>query len=59
MLQFLFFSFWCITVSYTHNIDIKVGPILKTNTAGSYFGFSATGVIDSEIWSVSRVFIFL
>jgi hypothetical protein len=46
MLRFLLFTCCCIAISLTHNINTKIGPILKTQIAASYFGFSATGVID-------------
>ncbi|CAB4022371.1 Hypothetical predicted protein, partial [Paramuricea clavata] len=46
MLRFLLFTCCCIAISLTHNINTKIGPIHKTHTAASYFGFSATGVID-------------
>ena len=49
MFQFLLLSCCCITFSLTHNINIKVGRILKTHTAASYFGFSATGVVDNVV----------
>ncbi|XP_028404362.1 integrin alpha-7-like [Dendronephthya gigantea] len=52
MLQVLLIICCCIANSLSHNIGIKVGPILKTHTALSYFGFSATGVVGSgkDIW---------
>lgn len=63
MLHFLLLSGYCITISCAHNIDIKAGPILKTHTTASYFGFSATGVIidnSTKPWLVYlQVFIYM
>ena len=55
MLQVLLHISCYLAFSLSHNIDVKVGPILKTHTALSYFGFSATGVVErgEDPWSVS------
>lgn len=57
MLQVLLFVCCCFSLSFAHNIDINVGPIIKKHASGSYFGFSATGVSKGKGNTTVRWFV--